>query len=409
MIDHLIEEEIMFAESGTLILKTDKTAPEGLVKATILATQSMIPFFSIRVDKDEKGKNDKNAEVLMPLCFTCAIEKRQGPCFHSKIKRRLTVSCTIAFLNYALEEKKCSLDKLLELWIFEKSGMIFKSFIECIGHLKEEFDNTDKKKSKIVKKGLNQAFGRFMMRPKDEENIICTSYLEFSRLVSQRSITGIQGISQGMIDVTVKVNPNTNTHPDLLTNVPIGAHILGYARMLLDKKWKEIKTKIPSAKPLMINSDAIAFTHDNRDSFEHLKLSREIGGLKNEIPDARYLIDFFALHPRAYQISYEKYNGTYNQLLKLSGFQMNNHLAAPVRDCLHFDEMVSKAMQEIKDSIPVDQIRCSSDLDTGLKKHSFFKFYLKNTVSKKRALLSTMVTLPFGYSNDLRNEVENDQ
>ena len=63
-------------------------------------------------------------------------------------------------------------------------GPIFKSFIQAVTQLKEKYDVNDEEKSCILKSALNACYGRFMVNPIKEENIVCQDFSSLSKLIA---------------------------------------------------------------------------------------------------------------------------------------------------------------------------------------------------------------------------------
>ena len=158
----------------------------------------------------------------------------------------------------------------------------------------------------------------------------------------------------------------------------------------------EIKANFNSARFLMCNTDSLAFVCNKDESLGKFDISGELGKWKHQLKDSRSIIDFFALSPVAYHFTYENHEMEIKQITKISGFSLQNQLAYPAADALDFGNFVSKAAENKDEDYAFEQLRKSVD-KSGSIKLSLTKYYLRNTVSKKRILCKDFTTKPFGY------------
>ena len=71
------------------------------------------------------------------------------------------MTTTIANLNYALAKKEYKLIQLCELYVYEDCQPIFRDFIHSVESSINKFDEINPRWRKLLKKGLNSAYGIF--------------------------------------------------------------------------------------------------------------------------------------------------------------------------------------------------------------------------------------------------------
>ena len=85
------------------------------------------------------------------------------PCCHKDDKEKaITVTTTVAEVNYALSQKGYKLYQLCELYAYKKSAPLFQDFVESVEALKKEL--TDPILCKFFKHGLNSSYGSFIQK-----------------------------------------------------------------------------------------------------------------------------------------------------------------------------------------------------------------------------------------------------
>ena len=116
------ELNVVLVHDKTVVFKSTQKPISGLVKATIIQNQNAEPYLPVRIKREDQNdppnlKKKKLEEVLITKCYTCAYKKMQSPCHHCPKNRQITITATIASLNYAMKNDYCSLVEIHEIWV----------------------------------------------------------------------------------------------------------------------------------------------------------------------------------------------------------------------------------------------------------------------------------------------------
>lgn len=231
-----------------------------------------------------------------------------------------------------------------------------------------------------------------MLRPRETITTTCDSFNRLSRLLQKEDVKNLVPLSPDLIDVTFS---KKSYKPNLASNIPIAAYILGHARIHLDKKWLEIKEKYPSASQIMCQSDAIIFSTNQEDSKKKFPLSSDAGNWKSVLGEDSIITDFFALHPAAYHINFQSNGSTYQQT-KVSGFQLQNALLNQKIETQDFEKLLKGNLEGHCVKVPLMQIKRSSD-----GKSEVVQKNLSGKVKFKRILFENFKSVPFGAEKNL--------
>lgn len=133
------ELNVVLVDAKMVVFKSTQKPISGLVKATIIQNQNVEPFLPIRIKREDKNcpphlKKIKTEEVLITKCYTCAYEKMQSSCHHCPKNRQITITATIASLNYAMKNDYCTLVEIHEIWVSKFnvskiSNLLFLTYI----------------------------------------------------------------------------------------------------------------------------------------------------------------------------------------------------------------------------------------------------------------------------------------
>ena len=153
-------------------------------------------------------------------------------CYHKdELKRAITVTTSVAELNWGIKEKKYKLLQLCELYAYEKGVHLFKDFVKNI----EEFKGTlsDPTMIKFIKSGLNKSYGYFMLKNSQEKHKLCATLSDFQNLLDNNNVTDFDPIGNHYLDVCFESKSPSGTN--CYSNLSIGIHILAYSRMTMDQ------------------------------------------------------------------------------------------------------------------------------------------------------------------------------
>ena len=132
----------------------------GLIKASIVPDQTCEPFFPTR----EFSKDNTKSRIYHAMCKTCLKTKSTEP------------YGTVDTLSYCLKSGYCKLEKIFEVWDFEKRGPILKKFVDLMVSFKEDHLVSDSADSKWVKTALQHSYGKFSMKPFSEKQTLCYDF-----------------------------------------------------------------------------------------------------------------------------------------------------------------------------------------------------------------------------------------
>ena len=374
----------------------DGSKLHGIVKALLIPPEDVSPYFAHNFGSQEKP-NRKYC-----VCFSCAKEKENLKFCHHKnaFERAITITTTVAELNYGLSKKKYQLLQLCELYSFQKGVSLFKGFVQNDEDFKRGL--TDQIMLKFVKAGLVSSYGYFMLKKREEKQKLCATLLEFQNLLKNFEVVDFDAINDHYLDVSFKnASPSQS---DCFSNLIMGAHISAYSRMIVDQKITSLKERFKSMKVYMTNVDAIAFSLNSHEDISCLKLDDEkIGAFKSEIKNLGEILSFHALSPYSYNLSFVTQSGEMKNLSKICGFSLNSSINSEFMNQELSKEMISNALKGKKTSIMCTQVRQFCNKNTNDVERKILQYQLRNTLFKKRVVMDDYSTLPLGYTKNMAN------
>ena len=366
------------------------------MKAILLPPQDVSPYFPHNFGSQEKP------DRKYCVCFTCANNNNVKFCNHKeKYERAITVTTTVAELNYGLTKKNYKLLQVCELYSYKRGVRLFKDFVENV----EEFKSTlsDPVMTKFIKSGLNKSYGYFMLKDTEQKQKLCTTLSDFQNLLENKDVIDFDLINDKSLDVSYKDKPQSST-TNCFTNISLGAHILAYSRMAFDQKITMLKENFKSMKIYMLNIDAIAFSLSIQEETSRLKLDNEkIGAFKSEIKNLGEILSFQALSPHLFNLTYTTQSGELKNLSKVCGFSLQNSMNSELLNQELFKHFLSEAMDGKQTSVSSTQVRYFSKRGTNEVQKTILDYQLRNTLFQKRIIRNDYSTLPFGYTKRMTN------
>lgn len=382
----------------------------GLVKLRILPPNDLLyPILPVIINK----------KLFFPLCIKCSEEQiSDSNCDHTDFERSWIGTYVSVEIFQAIEDGYIILE-LYEIWNFDRSPFLFKSYIQhfikqkleasgyppdilseedkesYINHVKEkdgiELTKEDIRKNPpsrtLSKLSLNNLWGKFCQNPDKTQTKICSNYTEFIEAVFESNqILSSLYISDKKAVIDYKV-PQEEIKPGRYTNIPIGAFTTAYARLELYRVMKELGDRL-----LYVDTDSLIFV-SSPDKPEP-RLGSSLGELTDEITPEFGLsskgIAFVSTGPKSYSLKVRKSNGDIDFIVKCKGFSITNELS----DKINFESMEQIVKGDIY-SIKTNSVRFQP-MKYGGVKISDNKKTLKNTYTKRR-IIEDYKTLPWGF------------
>ena len=396
-----VTKETKIGIDGALIMN-DGSDAKGVIK--------------VRLEPPEKVEDlylsfrDKNRKLYYGLCFTCTTENSRNPCEHPKgdPKRFFVTTTTISELNYAIREKHYRIDFIFEAYLYEREERIFKDFVDAMEEFKQLHD-ADPFVKKFIKKMYVNMWGKLSQRPILDTQIICSNDYELKKTfaIHKNDVKFFEYIGQGQLLCTVPKRSAKKT--TMKHNVILGAHIFAFARQMLSEVIKDVKSKVPSMRLFHLNTDSLMFSRKKTDSIKDLDIGKNIGQLKNQLPDALKITSFYAISPTVFNVAYiERESLQQKSLTKCSGMSLNNSLNKNKINEESFAMQVQRGIRSQEFNIPLDQIITIRGKE-GQIKMTARKRSIRNRLFKKRVFSSVQSPgLPFGYRSISRQQKEVD-
>ena len=269
-------------------------------------------------------------------------------------------SFLVAALNYALAQNLCTYQKIFEIWDFQKSGPIFKKVVSLLINYKENNLKDDVPAGKFIKSGLQKCFGKFSMRPKQNSHSMCHSFEELNGLLTKDRIkvTNINPLNDEICEVSFETLDYSR---NAFGSVVIGSHITWFGRVYLQMKIMEIFNNFPNVKIMMLNTDSVVFSTDEKFKLaEKIVISEKNGEWKNQIKNVKEITNFYALNSVTYHLTFSDQDDNISQMNKIAGFKLDT-LLAPELKYTDFDKFLSLAINAVKSKIEMSQFKKFKD------------------------------------------------
>lgn len=373
-----------------LVWKGTTSQVFGFIKVAVTVHDAHLPFLPNRI-----GRYGEE-EVLHVLCQLCGSKKQSSVCEHSSSQSMQVLTMTLSTFNYSMRNQYIAPLRLLEVWSFDKHGKIFAKFYETISSIKNEYEETNElEKLKMLKNSINMALGHFIVREKDKETKTCKNFYELNEIFKKKKVIGINPLGDSLLDVTYELDLSNSQH-NLYKSIPIGSHILGYARQYINEIMAEIKTLFPSMEVLLINSDALLICLDDTEDLSKLRISKQPGDLKHVL-NCDSIESFIGFSAYGYQLCYKAKNGELVQKSRFSGFALQNILTQPIMEELDMNDFfMAAANYNEQRHVLIPQIRRKVDKCTPGITNERILLKLSNTIAQRRIMLENYDSLPFG-------------
>jgi len=185
--------------------------------------------------------------------------------------------------------------------------------------------------------------------------------------------------------------------PDRKHNVNIGSQITAYARIFIHNYIMQLSL-IPECRLYQVNCDNLVFSLPVSEPLPtFLHLSHAVGYFKHQYPGE--ILNFFALGPKQYGLTYEGPKGTTIGINHLCGFNLKSTLTNIGPDSLQ--HLLEAYQQNNKMYEEILQTRRKLNLKTITVDKFSMKFILKNNVTNKRIVNcdnKQLDTVPYGYN-----------
>ena len=188
MLSQINEITTLHPSDGTLRHK-DGSELFGIVKAILVPPEDFSPYFAHNFGSQEKP------DRIYCVCFSCANKTSNlNFCYHKdELQRAISITTSVAELNYGIKEKKYKLLQLCELYAFEKGVHLFKDFVKNVDEFKGTL--TDPTMIKFIKSGLNKSYGYFMLKNTQEKHKLCATVSEFQDLLENNDVIDFDPIN----------------------------------------------------------------------------------------------------------------------------------------------------------------------------------------------------------------------
>jgi hypothetical protein len=371
----------------------------GLIKCKVLAPKNL--YHPVLPTKIKMAKAEK---LVFTLCPKCVVLNHRE-CQHTEENRSFTGTWASVEIEKAIEKGYKILD-VYEVWHFESSNSIFKSYIDNFMKIKletsphnyssnEEYLNAVKSeqgfelmlekiipnpvKRTIAKLCMNSLYGKFGQRDNMSQTEFVTEPSKFYELLLNEKLTDLNFflLTEEMIqvnykyeDIFVKNNYNTNIFLALFTTAN--------ARLRLYEKLDEVGKAV-----IYCDTDSIVYIDDGTNT---VKTGNLLGQWTDEL-DGGYIVKWLATGPKSY---YYRTN-TGKDCTKVKGFTLHHR---------NMEKINSIALEKLIDgeikNVQVTNNQITRDVKT------------KNLVNKeetktlsfnfdKRVILENYDTVPYGF------------
>lgn len=346
-----IANRVEFDEkTQTIIDKSTNAKAIGLIHCTVKSPRNKIdasmPYLNQKLC--QPGEREYSVQVL---CKDCYESKNTEICEHNQEHE---VTLHLSELHHMLQTRKYSLKSMHELILYKKEMPIFKRLMEILIYLKlchtkkdSAFENYEenvnnyveeelslpkifpnhfepcKVKKDLIKKLLVSISGSLLSNPRRTKFYCCNDYEKFMDYHNNGQLKNFFEINEHTLGLICK---NDTSEVDLRRNGFLYSEIISRGRQKLDRLLKTVQMT-DYAKVLYADNDScvVMVKREKKDELlKEMDFGIKAGQMRFELKGE--ILEFCALKNKTYSILYRNAQNQVRQLLKMSGFQIENEV-----------------------------------------------------------------------------------
>jgi G:T-mismatch repair DNA endonuclease (very short patch repair protein) len=418
--DILIGDEVNKIKIKDNCLYYKNLLMHGSILLTILPPKHLFrPYLQFRT---------KAGKCVLTLCTKCC-DNYSINCKHSDQERALTSCYFISEINAALKYgykilfiyechnypnvsfilrdfvTKLNVQKLRHSKLFKNCNSNESKQKVCDDlnskmKLEPPFDITlsnvtpNESKRFMFKQFANSFFGKFIQNINKPQTIFVRSQNNLEQLYFSKNseIIDLYCLSDDICQVQI-LKKESNSIPNLKSNLYIGGEIVSYARQIIYEKLNLIEEN--GGKIFQVECDSIIFSFPIKKPLPlNICISESLGDFKNEIEGE--ILSYYSFGPKNYAITFKDKSNKIKTVTKISGLSLKNAAFENEIPVSLFDEFLK--------NFETLQSKCLPQLRTKKKKFevnsAIEQCTFSNKLTKKRFLKkdgNELILFPFGF------------